>query len=128
ANMQTGDIDTIANFAITEERQDIYNYTDPYYHSKAVIAIGENNDKIQSLDDLKGKQVASVLGSNYKNVLEEMHTDDEIEIVDYDVKDVIINDVASEKVDVYDSCREIILTQINDKDIPLKIIGEPLKE
>lgn len=125
ANMETSKVDTIANFAVSPEREDKYNFTNPYYHSKTVIAVSENNETIHSLDDLKGKRVANVLGSNYANVLKEKDPNDEIEIVNFESQDVINSDVATGKMDAFVSGREILLAQINDKQIPLKIAGEP---
>ncbi|WP_087974932.1 transporter substrate-binding domain-containing protein [Oceanobacillus rekensis] len=128
ANMQTGNVDTVANFAVTPEREEEYNFTTPYYHSKVVIAVGENNDSMKSLEDLEGKQVANVMGTNYENVLLEEFPNSNIEVVNYETQDVIYSDVASEKIDAFVSGREILLAQIQDKGIPLKIIGEQFGE
>ena len=56
AAMETGKIDTIANFAVTPERQEKYNYTDPFYYAATAIGISEENNTIKSLEDLKGKK------------------------------------------------------------------------
>ena len=58
ASMETGKVDTVANFAATDERRERYNFSEPYYNSKAVIAVGENNDTVQSVEDLNGKKIA----------------------------------------------------------------------
>ncbi|WP_068673559.1 transporter substrate-binding domain-containing protein [Oceanobacillus sp. Castelsardo] len=125
ANLESGKVETVANFAATEERGQKYHFTDPYYSSKTVIATGKENNSIQSLDDLNGKQVANVLGSNYENVLKETYPDDHYEIVTYESNDVIFTEVANGKIDAFVSGREILLAQINEKGIPLEVVGEP---
>lgn len=128
ANLESGKVDTVANFAATEERGESYNFTDPYYNTKTVIATGEETENIQSLDDLDGKTIANVLGSNYENVLQENYPDGDYEIVTFEAADVIFADVANGQVDGFVSGREILLAQINDKEMPLEIVGEGFGE
>ena len=125
ANLESGKVDTVANFAATEERGEHYNFTTPYYNSKTVIAAGTETQNIQSLDDLSGKTIANVLGSNYGNVLQENYPEGDYEIVTFESNDVIFTDVANGKIDAFVSGREILLAQINDKGIPLEVVGEP---
>src|SRR5690606_39087893 len=75
ANMESGKIDTVINFAHTEERAKMYNFSDPYYSSKAAIATSRDNPNIDSLDDLEGKELASVMGTNFENVLKAHYPD-----------------------------------------------------
>src|SRR5699024_6082513 len=92
ANLESGKVDTVANFAATEERGENYHFTTPYYNSKSVIATGEKTQNIQSLDDLSGKTIANVLGSNYENMLKEKFPDGDYEIVTFESNDVIYTD------------------------------------
>lgn len=125
ANLESGKVDTVANFAATKERGEKYHFTTPYYNSKTVIATGEKTQNIQSLDDLSGKTIANVLGSNYENVLKENFSDGDYEIVTFESNDVIYTDVGNGKIDGFVSGREILLAQINEKGIPLEVVGEP---
>src|SRR5690625_1811381 len=124
-NLESGQVVTVAIFAATKKRGEKYHFTTPYYNSKTVIATGEKNQNIQSLDDLSGKTIANVLGSNYENVLKEKFPDGGYEIVTFESNDVIYTDVGNGKIDGFVSGREILLTQINEKGIPLRIVGEP---
>lgn len=128
ASMETGKIDTLGNFAVTPEREEKYNFTDPYYYSRVALGVAENNESIKSLEDAKGKQVANVLGANYENVVKEYDPNDEIEIVNYEAFDVIFQDVASGKVDAMVTGREMLLAQVKDKGIPLKVVEETFGE
>lgn len=128
ASFETGKADTLLNFAVTPERAEKYNYTDTYYYSRAGLGVAEDNDEINSLEDVKGKKVGNVMGSNYGEVLKEQDPDNEIEIVDYEGADVIHQDVANGNVDAYVTGREILLAQVKDKGIPLKVAEESFGE
>lgn len=61
--------DLVANeVSITPERQQKYDFSDPYIVSKAVLITAANNKNIKSYNDLKGKTVAQSLTSNYGTV------------------------------------------------------------
>lgn len=125
ANLQTGKVDTATNFAATEERGEEYYFTSPYYNSKAVVATAEEEPKLESLNDLEGKQLASILGTNFENVLEENFPDEQYELITYESNEVVYTDVASGKIDGFIFGREQLMAQINKKDIPLQIVDEP---
>lgn len=125
ANLQSGKVDTAINFAATEERAETYHFTDPYYNSKAVIASSNVDPNVQSLDGLEGKKLASIMGTNFENVLKEHYPEEKYELVIYESNDVVYTDVSSGKVDGFIYGREQLLAQISQRDIPLQIIGEP---
>lgn len=122
ASLETGKIDTLADFADTPERQKKFDFTDTYFYSRVGIGVSEDNDSIQSLEDLKGKNVANLLGSNYGEVLKENDPNDEIELTTFDGLEVIFQNVANGKNDAYVSGRESMLAMVKDKDIALKVI------
>lgn len=125
ANLQSGKVDTAINFAATEERAKTYNFTDPYYSSKAVVATAKEDARVQSLDDLEGKKLASIMGTNFENVLKENYLEEDYELVIYESVDVVYTDVATGKVDGFIYGREQLMAQINERDIPLQIVDEP---
>ena len=125
ANLDTGNVDTASNLALTPERGQKYIFTDPYYYSKAAIAAAPGNEEIQSVEDIEGKDVGTILGTNFQNVLEDEYPEHGGDIVDYENNEVVYRDVGSGKLDAYIYGREQLLAMINDKDIPLKIAGEP---
>lgn len=128
ASLETDKADTLLNFAVTPERAEKYNYTNTYYYSRAGLGVAENNTEIESLEDVKGKKVGNVTGSNYGEVLKEQDPDGEIEIVNYEGADVIHQDVANGNVDAYVTGREILLAQVKDKGLPLKVVEEAFGE
>ena len=124
ASMETGKIDTVANFAATPERGEKYNFSDPYYNSKAVLATGKDREEI-SFDELKKGKIAVAMGTNYPNVLTAAYPDEEFDFVTYESADVIYSDVSSGKLDAFVHGREILMAQINEKGLPLRVVGEP---
>lgn len=48
----------IAGMSITDERKEIFDFSDPYFDSGVVMAISYDNDDIKTYSDLAGKKVA----------------------------------------------------------------------
>lgn len=125
ANLQSGKVDTATNFDATEERGKMYYFTDPYYISKTVVATSKDDDTMHKVEDISGKQIATIMGVNYENVLKENYPELDYELVTYETRDVVYTDVASGRVDGFVFGREQLSAQIEQRDIPLRIIGEP---
>ncbi|GAA3941923.1 amino acid ABC transporter substrate-binding protein/permease [Pseudoclavibacter caeni] len=53
----------IAGMSITDERRQVYDFTDSYFQSGVQMAIAESDDEIHSYDDLNGRIVAVKTGS-----------------------------------------------------------------
>ncbi|NWO05685.1 MAG: transporter substrate-binding domain-containing protein [Alteromonadaceae bacterium] len=61
--LQTGNVDiAIAGITITDEREQIVDFSDPYYDSGLRILVREGSD-IDELDDLEGMKVGTKIGS-----------------------------------------------------------------
>lgn len=70
--LQTGQFDiAIAGIGITEERAEKIDYSDPYYESGLRLAVAEDNDSIDGIEDLDGLTVATRLGSTSAAFIEE---------------------------------------------------------
>lgn len=70
--LQTGQFDiAIAGIGITEERAEKIDYSDPYYESGLRLAVAEDNDSIDGIEDLDGKTIATRLGSTSAAYIEE---------------------------------------------------------
>lgn len=55
----------VGSIAITPERQQVVNFTEPYYHSALQVLVHRDSD-LQNLADLKGKRIALAEGANYQ--------------------------------------------------------------
>lgn len=53
----------IAGMSITDERKEIYDFSEPYFESGVQMAVAANNDEITSYEDLKGKTVVAKTGA-----------------------------------------------------------------
>ncbi|MGO2542299.1 MAG: amino acid ABC transporter substrate-binding protein/permease [Specibacter sp.] len=53
----------IAGMSITDERKQIFDFSDPYFDSGVQMAVAKNNDEIKTYEDLKGKTVTAKRGS-----------------------------------------------------------------
>ncbi|KGR79291.1 amino acid ABC transporter substrate-binding protein [Ureibacillus manganicus] len=124
--LETGKIDTIANaVAVTEERKGKYDFADPYSYLGITIVTHEENDQINSLEDLKGKTVSGVLGSNNVKNLEAYDKNGEIGIRTYETRDGAMNDAINKRVDGYVNSKPALLAEINKGNLPLKFVGDP---
>lgn len=66
AGLDASRFDMVANqVGINPERQESYEFSDPYITSTAVLVVAEDNTEIQSFEDLEGKLSAQSLTSNY---------------------------------------------------------------
>ena len=62
--LQTGNVDiAIAGITITEERQQIVDFSDPYYDSGLRVLVRVDNDEVEGLSDLEGKKIGTKIGS-----------------------------------------------------------------
>lgn len=71
AGLDSGRYDVVTNgVSVTDEREEKYDFTEPYaYNTIVVITTADNND-ISSLEDLNGKTTANTLASSYAQLAE----------------------------------------------------------
>ncbi|OCG11698.1 ABC transporter substrate-binding protein [Gilliamella sp. App6-5] len=123
----TGRLDTIANaVAITPARQDKYDFSNTYsFYGSQIVTHKDNND-INQLTDFKGKTIAGVLGSNHINNLKKAFPNNEIAIKTYETRDGAMYDTEYQRVDGYVNSKPILLAEIKRKNLPFKLVGEPI--
>ncbi len=62
--LQTGNVDiALAGITITDEREKIVDFSDPYYDSGLRLLVKEGDDSIKAISDLEGKKVGTKIGS-----------------------------------------------------------------
>lgn len=127
--LEAGRVDTIANaVALTEERQEAYIFTEPYSYVGSQIVTRADNDEVNSLEDLEGLDVAGVLGSNHTKVLEEYNdsTDHQFNISTYEHREGAMNDLDLGRIDGYVNSTSVLLAEINNRDLNMKFVGDPI--
>ena len=71
AGLDAGKYDAIANqVSITDERKEKYLFSDPYTYVYGVVIVNEDNSDINSFEELKGKDVALTVTSNWSELAE----------------------------------------------------------
>ncbi|WP_110669676.1 transporter substrate-binding domain-containing protein [Salinicola halophilus] len=80
--IQTGNVDfAIAGITITDERQEIVDFSDPYYDSGLRILVKEDSD-VETVDGLEGMRIGTKIGSTSYDYLQE-NLGDDAEITPY---------------------------------------------
>lgn len=70
--VQTGNADlAIAGITITDEREKIVDFSDPYYDSGLRILVKANNDDVEEISDLEGLRIGTKIGSTSYDFLQE---------------------------------------------------------
>ncbi|RRJ86358.1 ABC transporter permease subunit [Gulosibacter macacae] len=77
AAVQAGQADAVmAGMSITDERKQIFDFSNPYFDSGIQMAIAENNETIKSYEDLAGQKVSAKNGTegyDFAQKLAEQH-------------------------------------------------------
>lgn len=125
--LDAGKIDTVSNLiAMTEERRAKYDFSTPYAYSGATLVVHEDNNSINSIEDLKGKKVGVLLGNNLHQFLEKWNEENGGEIIITPYQDVsgTYNEVALGRLDAFIDVKITAASRIRDEGLPLKIYGE----
>lgn len=70
--LQTGNIDVaVAGMSVKAEREEVIDFSLPYYKAGLVIMVRADNNDIQTMEDFKGKVVATKLGTSSVDFLKQ---------------------------------------------------------
>ena len=123
----SGRLDTISNaVAVTPARQAKYDFTQAYSFYGSQIVTHKDNNNINQLTDFNGKTIAGVLGSNHINNLKKAFPNNEITIKTYETRDGAMHDAEFQRVDGYVNSKPILLAEIKRKNLPFKLVGNPI--
>ncbi|MFG1488284.1 transporter substrate-binding domain-containing protein [Oceanospirillum sp. HFRX-1_2] len=78
--LQTGNVDVaLAGITITEAREKIVDFSDPYYDSGLRILVRADNDDVKKVKDLDGLKIGTKIGStSYDFLVSQLENDDAI--------------------------------------------------
>ena len=92
--LEAGQADgVIAGMSITEERQQKFDFSAPYFDSGVVMGIAADNDEITSYADLAGKKVAVKIGTEGADFAESIKDQYGFETVVFDDSSAMYQDV-----------------------------------
>lgn len=112
----------IGSMAITAERAERVNFSDPYYYSGGMIFVPAGSDEITSAEDLKGKRIGVVAQSTYDTAAQD-YTDD-IKYYNSDV--VALNDLTVKgRLDAVITA-DVVGFEAIAAGLEIKDVGEPL--
>jgi L-cystine transport system substrate-binding protein len=117
--------------AITPEREELYNFSDPYFTSESVIIVKKGRDDISTLEDLEGKKVWALIGDSYTQILENYNEEHDNAIsLSYVSDQAMVDafyDLVTGKLDAVVNDPVMAQSIINEKDMDVEIVGEPVK-
>ncbi len=125
--MDSGRIDTIANLiAVTEERAAKYDFTDPYAYYSVSLVVKDDRDDIQSMEDMKGKNLGALLGNNMHNYATKWNEENgnEINIRAYQDVSGTYSEVALGRIDAFIDSNFVAHSRIKEEGLPLKLFSE----
>lgn len=112
----------IGSMAITAERAERVNFSDPYYYSGGMIFVPAGSDEISSEEDLEGKRIGVVAQSTYDTAAQK-YTDD-IKYYNSDV--VALNDLTVKgRLDAVITA-DVVGFEAMAAGLEIKEVGEPL--
>ncbi|PWK13340.1 amino acid ABC transporter substrate-binding protein [Tumebacillus permanentifrigoris] len=122
AGLDAKRFDMIANeVGIRPDRQEKYDFSDPYIVSKAVLIVNKDNTTIKTFADLKGKKAAQSLTSNLTDIAKQNGA----EIVGVEGFNPAIDMLVSKRVDATVNDGLSYLDLVKQKpDLPLKKVDE----
>ncbi|EKN62565.1 amino acid ABC transporter periplasmic protein [Neobacillus bataviensis LMG 21833] len=121
AGLDAKRFDMIANqVGIRPDRQEKYDFSDPYITSAAVLIAAKDNDKVKSFEDMKGLNSAQSLTSNYADIAKKNGAN----IVGVDGFQQAVELLAQKRVDVTVNDKIAYLDYTKQKpDAPIKIVA-----
>jgi len=121
AGLDAKRFDMVANqVGIRPDRQEKYDFSDPYITSAAVLIASKDNDKVKSFADMKGLNSAQSLTSNYADIAKKNGAN----IVGVDGFQQAVELIAQKRVDVTVNDKIAYLDYTKQKpDAPIKIVA-----
>jgi His/Glu/Gln/Arg/opine family amino acid ABC transporter permease subunit len=126
AGLLVGKYDAIiGSMAITPQRAQQVNFSDPYYQSGAQLFINKKDkEQISNIKDLYGHKVGVGLGETYEHYLSENHP--QVDIVTYKSAPQTYQDMLNQRLKGFVTDRLVGLYQIKQGDMPFVPAGSLL--
>ncbi len=113
----------IGSMAITEQRLEQVDFTDPYYSSGAQVFISEDNQELQDVEDIRGKTLGVLVASSFADAAKQYsedlttYTDDVTALRDLTVRG---------RVDAVITDQLIGMNAIKEAGLGVKPLGDPI--
>ncbi len=122
-----GDIDIyVGTYSITDKRKEEVGFSGPYFVTGQGLLVMQDNEDINSEDDLAGKTVCSATGStpiqNIKDNFKDTKT------VEFETYSQCVDAMKDGQVDAVTTDEAILLGYASEDPENLKVVGEPFTE
>lgn len=125
--LDSGRVDAVADqIGITEEREEVYYFSDVYFYVPYRIVVAENNDTINGVEDLFGKKLGLLSDDIAYSYFDELDPDSKIEYVNYEDSSVVPMDVAMGRIDATLMSSLHIDSVKKESGLEIKGVGEPV--
>jgi len=125
--LQGGSIDAaISGMTITEEREEVVDFSDPYFQAGLAIAVAEDTADITTLDDLQGKRIAAQIGTTGASTAESVEGST---VTTFDSAPLALQELANGNVDAVINDAPATEEAVESGNIAgIKIVGEVLTD
>ncbi|HLQ72371.1 MAG TPA: transporter substrate-binding domain-containing protein [Bacillota bacterium] len=116
----------MGSMAITEERAESVDFSEPYYRSGGVIYVHNDTDDIDTVEDLEGKNVGVVASSTYESVVLDYVSEDDLST--YQSDNVALEDLSAgtDRLDAVVTDKFVGMLQIDENDLDIHPVGDRL--
>ncbi|MGE7903237.1 transporter substrate-binding domain-containing protein [Peribacillus sp. NPDC094092] len=123
--MRSGKVDAIQGMKYNQEREEIYDFSAPYFTSSQGIFVLKDNMYIRKIEDLKGRKVAVQKGDVASGLLSKV---DRLQLVETNNQQEAVQSLIDGKVDAFIGNRITgqYFLQKNEQQSLIKIVGESL--
>lgn len=123
--LESGRIDTVGNqISVTDEREKKYVFTEPYAYNIYCLMAAKDNEKIQTMDDLKsGMTIACETNTSDEIILNAINKDYGIELEPTFYDGMSVQDVALGRCDLWPRAETGCNATLKEVD-NLKIVGK----
>lgn len=116
----------IAGMSITEERQQTFDFSEPYFDSGTTFAVLEGSD-VETYEDLEGKNVAVKTGTQGATIAQSMADEYGFTVTTFDDSSNMYQDVITGSSAAAVEDYPVMAYAINSGGLNLKIIGDQLE-
>ena len=125
--LESGRVDTVADqIGITEEREEKYYFSDVYFYVPYRIVVAEDNNTIETVEDLYGKKLGLLSDDIAYSYFDELDPDGKIEYVNYEESTAVPADVAMRRLDATLMSSLHVESVKKESGLEIKGVGEPV--
>ncbi|MDQ0429729.1 polar amino acid transport system substrate-binding protein [Planomicrobium stackebrandtii] len=127
--LEAGDLDiAIAGMSITEERQEVVEFSEPYFDAGLALAVAVDNADIDSVEDLEEKIVGVKNGTTGSKFLHDNSEEFGYRISSFDESPTMFAEMENGHLDAIVEDYPVVAYAMSTKDLEIKIVEERLTD